>query len=137
MTSFSVKEGGKPEKRGFQPMRKKLGEKFCVVFSLTVVVTDMELLSTHDYVVSKIGEILGNTQWIHEAVQAAAGLLDPFFADLDAETRAVKCFWKTLKEIEDSDDFTWTGKPLTPPFPRNPLVKWNKQGHLFAPYDQD
>ena len=44
MTSFSVKEGVKPEKRGFQPMRKKLGEKFGVVFSLTVVVTDTELL---------------------------------------------------------------------------------------------
>ena len=43
MTSFSVKEGVKPEKRGFQPMRKKLGEKFGVVFSLTVVVTDTEL----------------------------------------------------------------------------------------------
>src|SRR5947209_10403645 len=42
-TSFSVKEGVKPEKRGFQPMRKKLGEKFGVVFSLTVVVTDTEL----------------------------------------------------------------------------------------------
>ena len=45
LTSFSVKEGVKPEKRGFQPMRKKLGEKFGVVFSLTVVVTDTELLS--------------------------------------------------------------------------------------------
>ena len=44
LTSFSVKEGVKPEKRGFQPMRKKLGEKFGVVFSLTVVVTDTELL---------------------------------------------------------------------------------------------
>jgi hypothetical protein len=32
----------KPEKRGFQPMRKFLGEKFGVVFSLTVVVTDTE-----------------------------------------------------------------------------------------------
>src|SRR5437588_10603179 len=42
-TSFSVKEGVKPEKRGFQPMRKKIGEKFGVVFSLTVVVTDTEL----------------------------------------------------------------------------------------------
>ena len=44
MTSFSVKEGVKPEKRGFQPMRKKLGEKFRMVFSLTVVVMDTELL---------------------------------------------------------------------------------------------
>ena len=43
MTSFSVKEGVKPEKRGFQPMRKKLGEKFGVVFSFTVVVTDTVL----------------------------------------------------------------------------------------------
>ena len=43
MTSFFVKEGVKPEKRGFQPMRKKLGEKFGVVFSLTVVVMDTEL----------------------------------------------------------------------------------------------
>ena len=40
---FICKEGVKPEKRGFQPMRKKLGEKFGVVFSLTVVVTDTEL----------------------------------------------------------------------------------------------
>ena len=43
-TSFSVKEGVKPEKRGFQPMRKKLGEKFGVVFSFSVVVTGTELL---------------------------------------------------------------------------------------------
>ena len=43
LTSFSVKEGVKPEKRGFQPMRKKLGEKFGVVFSFAVVVTDTEL----------------------------------------------------------------------------------------------
>src|SRR5205085_4504341 len=42
---FSVKEGVKPEKRGFQAMRKKLGEKFGVVFSLTVVVTDTDLFS--------------------------------------------------------------------------------------------
>ena len=51
----------------------------------------------HDYVVSKIGEILGETQTIHEAVQAAAGLLDTFFADPDAETRAIERFWKTLQ----------------------------------------
>ena len=43
LTSFSVKEGVKPEKRGFQPMRKKLDEKFGVVFSFAVVVTDTEL----------------------------------------------------------------------------------------------
>ena len=43
LTSFSVKEGVKPEKRGFRPMRKKLGERFGVVFSLTVVVMDTEL----------------------------------------------------------------------------------------------
>ena len=45
LTSFSVKEGVKPEKWGFQSMRKKLGEKFGVVFSLTVVVTDTELFT--------------------------------------------------------------------------------------------
>ena len=43
LTSFSVKEGVKLEKRGFKPMRKKLGGKFGVVVSLTVVVTDTEL----------------------------------------------------------------------------------------------
>ena len=32
-----------PGKKGFQPMRKKLGEKFGVVFSFAVVVTDTEL----------------------------------------------------------------------------------------------
>ena len=46
LTSFSVKEGVKPEKRGFQSMRKKLGEKFGVVFSLPVVVTDTELFTS-------------------------------------------------------------------------------------------
>ena len=51
--------------------------------------------SAHDYVVSNITKILDETQSIHEAVQAAAGLLDPFFADPDAETRAIKNFWKT------------------------------------------
>ena len=50
MTSFSVKDGVKPEKRGFQPMRKKLGEKFGVVFSLTVVVTDTELFCDEEVV---------------------------------------------------------------------------------------
>ena len=44
-TSFSVKEGVKPEKRGFQPMRKKLGGKFGVVFSFAVVVTDTDLFN--------------------------------------------------------------------------------------------
>ena len=53
--------------------------------------------SAHDYVVSKIGEILEHMQTIHEALQAAAGLLDPFFADPDAETRAIERFWKTLQ----------------------------------------
>ena len=47
LTSFSVKEVVKPEKRGFQPMRKKLGEKFGLIFSLTVVVTDTELFLSH------------------------------------------------------------------------------------------
>ena len=42
-TSFSVKEGVKPEKRGFQPMRKKLGEKFGVFFSFSVVVMGMKV----------------------------------------------------------------------------------------------
>ena len=45
LASFSVKEGVKQEKRGFQPMRKKLGQKFDMVFSLTVVVMDTELLA--------------------------------------------------------------------------------------------
>src|SRR5436853_202046 len=43
LTSFSVKEGVKPERWGFQPMRKKLGERFGVVFSFAVVVMDTEL----------------------------------------------------------------------------------------------
>lgn len=51
--------------------------------------------SAHDYVVSKVAEILADTQGIYEAVQAAAGLLDPFFADPDAVTRAIERFWKT------------------------------------------
>jgi hypothetical protein len=42
-TSFSLKRGGEPEKEGFWPMRKGLGEIFGVVFSFAVVVTDMEL----------------------------------------------------------------------------------------------
>ena len=51
--------------------------------------------SAHDYVVSNIAKILAETHGIHEAVQAAAGLLDPFFADPDAKTRAIKRFWGT------------------------------------------
>ena len=43
LTSFSVKEGVKLEKRGFQPMGKKLSGKFGVVFSFAVVVMDTEL----------------------------------------------------------------------------------------------
>ena len=51
--------------------------------------------SAHDYVVANISKILKDTQGIHEAVQAAAGLLDPFFADPDSETRTIERFWKT------------------------------------------
>ena len=40
---FLFKRGGEAGKMGFQPMRKKLGKKFVVVFSFTVVVTDTEL----------------------------------------------------------------------------------------------
>ena len=40
---FLFKRGGEAGKKGFQPMRKKLGEKFGVVFSFAVVVTDTEL----------------------------------------------------------------------------------------------
>ena len=53
--------------------------------------------SAHDYVDSNIGKALGETQTIHEAVQAAAGLQDPFFADPDAETGAIKRFWSTCQ----------------------------------------
>ena len=40
---FLFKRGGEAGKKGFQPMKKKLGEKFGVVFSFAVVVTDTEL----------------------------------------------------------------------------------------------
>ena len=39
------KRGDEAGKKGFQPMRKKLGEKFGIVFSFAVVVTDTELCS--------------------------------------------------------------------------------------------
>jgi hypothetical protein len=39
-TSFSIKRVGEAEKEGFWPMREGLGERFGVVFSLAVVVTD-------------------------------------------------------------------------------------------------
>ena len=42
---FRFKRGGEAGKKGFQPMRKKLGEKFGVVFPFAVVVTDTELSS--------------------------------------------------------------------------------------------
>jgi hypothetical protein len=42
-TSFSLKRGGEPEKEWFWPMREGLGEKFRVVFSFTMVVTDTKL----------------------------------------------------------------------------------------------
>jgi hypothetical protein len=45
-TSFSSKRGGEAEKEGFWPMTKGLDEKFGVVFSFTVVVTDMELIDS-------------------------------------------------------------------------------------------
>jgi hypothetical protein len=44
-TSFSLERGGEAEKEGFWPMREGLGEKFGVVFSFAVVVTDTELTS--------------------------------------------------------------------------------------------
>ena len=51
--------------------------------------------TVHDYVVANIAKILEETQGINEAVQMAAGLLDAFFADPDAETRAIERFWNT------------------------------------------
>ena len=51
--------------------------------------------SAHDYVVSNITNVLQDTKTIYEAVQAAAGLLDPLFADPDAETRAIERLWGT------------------------------------------
>jgi hypothetical protein len=42
-TSFSLKRGGEAEKEGFWPMREALGERFGVVFSFALVVTDTEL----------------------------------------------------------------------------------------------
>ena len=51
--------------------------------------------SAHDYVVSNRATILVETRGIQEGVQAAARLLDPSFADPDAETRAIERFWKT------------------------------------------
>ena len=51
--------------------------------------------SAHDYVVSNIPNILQDARTIHEAVQAAAGLQDPLFADPNAETRAIERFWNT------------------------------------------
>ena len=80
----------KPEKRGFQPMRKKLGEKFGVVLSLTVVVTDTKHLPTkkldHKYfgpfvVKGKVGQRayelkLPSRMSIHPVFYV--GLLEPY-----------------------------------------------------------
>ena len=46
---FLFKRGGEAGKKGFQPMRKKLGEKFGVVFFFAVIVTDTELLARMQY----------------------------------------------------------------------------------------
>ena len=40
---FLFKRGGEAGKKGFQPMREKLGERFGVVSSFAVVITDTEL----------------------------------------------------------------------------------------------
>ena len=48
---FLFRRGGEAGKKGFQPMRKKLGEKFGVVFSFAVVVTDTELFPRPSVVV--------------------------------------------------------------------------------------
>ena len=61
--------------------------------------------SAHDYVVSNIPNILKNAKTIHEAIQAAAGLLDPLFADPDAETRAIERFWNTKQGSKRFGDF--------------------------------
>ena len=70
MTSFSVKEGVKLEKRGFQPMRKKLGEKLGVVFSLTVVVTDTGLYTNRSLLDGRAGAGIyasGADETVHES----------------------------------------------------------------------
>ena len=55
---FLFIRGGEAGKKGFQPMRKKLGEKFGVVFSFAVVVTDMELFGLIEGVLTKAADLL-------------------------------------------------------------------------------
>ena len=49
--------------------------------------------SAHAFVVGEIPNILANTTTIYEAVFAATTLLNPLFADPDAERRAIEKFW--------------------------------------------
>jgi HSP20 family molecular chaperone IbpA len=48
-TSFSLNGGGEAEKESFWPMRRGRDEKFVVVFSFPVVVTDTELTVMYDH----------------------------------------------------------------------------------------
>lgn len=93
--------------------------------------------SAHDYLVSNINKILEETQTIQEAVQAAAGLLDPFFADPDAETRSIERFWKTHQEIANLVYFTWIGRLPAPISQKTPSVKLNRQERSSEPYVRD
>ena len=56
---FLFKRGGEAGKKCFQPMRKKLGKIFGVVFSFAVVVTDTELPSWHVVIFCLILKVVG------------------------------------------------------------------------------
>ena len=87
--------------------------------------------SAHDYVVSNIAKILTETQGIHEAVQAAAGLLDPFFADPDAETKAIKRFWGTRQGNQRFGLFYMDWQAARAALP-NDSVSQNEQTRAFV-----
>ena len=71
------------------------------------------------------------TQGIHEAVQAAAGLLDPFFADPDAETRAIERFWKTKQGNRRFGLFYMDWQAARTALP-NESVSENEQARAFV-----
>ena len=90
--------------------------------------------SAHDYVVANIAKVLTETQGINEAVQAAAGLLDPSSLIQTAKLEQSKTFGKQNKVLDGSVYFTWIGKPPALPFQKDPLACQNRRGNSYNHY---
>ena len=109
------KRGGEAGKKGFQPMRKKLGEEFGVVFAFAVVVTDTghpsiaseeesstsKILGEGDLLVSEEGPSVRRSTLAFFPARALSFLSSSRFPLFEAEAtdRVTGCLVKHLNQV--------------------------------------